>query len=479
MNVYMFSFQKKANSTKQPTLTDGTQFSNIQLKDETSVLNPVLTFNHVNWGTHTPTNRVPNPFTPSYWNYVYIVEFARYYFIDDWKYINGLWECSCSVDVLASFKTAIGTQSAYIERSASASNGDLIDKLYPTKTNVQITSATIATSWANVAPSGGCYIIGMVDNQTTNHIGAISYYALDTAGLNALLTYLFSNNIFVASNITEIGEGLFKSLFNPFQYIVSCMWLPGATSHYGSTSTTVKCGYWDTGVSAVLVNALADVRFITGTIPDHPQISRGAYLNYAPYTKITLFCPPFGEVPIDTSFLNTGKLLYSKVIVDPITGQATLRVAFRQNGTDPFSAKSCFEKTAMFGVPIQLAQVLSDYTNSIQTAMSGISGGLAGIAAGAIGATVMSAVESQTPKVSSNGANGSFINFALDPELVVEHMLLADEDNTDHGRPLMSTRTISSLSGYIKCVESHFDGACMNSEKDMINNFLVSGFYYE
>ena len=110
------------------------------------------------------------------------------------------------------------------------------------------------------------------------------------------------------------------------------------------------------------------------------------------------------------------------MIVDPITGQATLRVSFRANGTDPFSAKSCIEKTAMFGVPIQLAQVLSDYTNSIQTMMSGLSGGLAGIAAGAIGATVMSSLEAQTPKVSANGANGSFINFALEPELVVEHI---------------------------------------------------------
>ena len=472
MNVYLFGYQKKKNSTKQPLLTSGTHFSNVQLKEETSFIHPVLLFNPTSTG-------MPNPFTPAYFNYAYISEFSRYYFVDDWTYKNGVWECSLNVDVLASFKTAIGTQSVYVERAASAYNGDFIDKIYPTKTNVQITSATIATSWSNVAPSGGCYILGMVDCQTTNHIGAVSYYALDTTGLNALLTYLFSNNIYQASSITEVGEGLFKSLFNPFQYIVSCMWLPGATSHYGTTTTTIKCGYWDTGISGVLVNAIADVRFITGTIPDHPQLSRGAYLNYAPYTRITLFCPPFGEVPIDTSFRNIGKYLYSKVMVDPITGQATLRVSFRANNTDPFSAKSCIEKTAMFGVPIQLAQVLSDYTNSIQTMMSGLSGGLAGIAAGAIGATVMSSLEAQTPKVSANGANGSFINFALDPELVVEHILLADEDQADLGRPLMSTRTLSTLSGYIKCADSHFDGVCTDSEKDMVNNFLVSGFYYE
>ena len=61
----------------------------------------------------------------------------------------------------------------------------------------------------------------------------------------------------------------------------------------------------------------------------------------------------------------------------------------------------------------------------------------------------------------------------------IEHILLADEDQADLGRPLMSTRTLSTLSGYIKCADSHFDGVCTDSEKDMVNNFLVSGFYYE
>lgn len=471
MTTYFFAFEKKKNSTKQPVLNTGTMFT-VDLKDDTSMLKPVLLL--------TPTTSgMPNPFTPAYFNYVYIPSFGRYYFIDDVQYVLGHWEFYLTVDTLASFKSAIGNSSMYVERSSNTFNGNIIDNMYPAKTDVQISSATIATSWANVAPSGGCYVLGVINYQSSNHIGAISYYAVDTAGLNSILSFLFSNDIYTASTITEVGEDLFKSLFNPFQYIVSCMWFPAATSTYGSTATDVKVGYWSTGVNAIMVTAITDVRFITGTIPDHPQLTRGDYLNYAPYTRITLFCPPFGEVPIDTTFLRTGKYLYAKVMIDVITGQATLRVAFRSNTSNPYSAKACIEKTAMMGVPIQLAQVLTDYSGSISTLTSGISGGIAGAVMGLIGATVQSAIATQTPKVSTNGANGSFINFALTPELVVEHTLLVDEDNGDLGRPLMSTQTLKNIPGYIKCAESHFDGACMDSEKDEINKYLVDGFFYE
>ena len=471
MNVYLFAYSKKKNSTAQPSLSAGTSFT-VTLKEDTSVLNPVLVFN-------AATTGMPTPFTPSYFNYAYISAFSRYYYVTDWVNINALWECHLTVDPMASFKTAIGSESVYVERSASASNGSIIDNLYPAKTDVQISSITVTSTWSGVAPSGGCYILGVVSNSTSYHVGAVMYYALNTAGLNSLLAYLFSNNIFNAGSITEIGEGLFKSMFNPFQYIVSCTWLPHPADNYGSSQETIKIGYWDTGVTAYIVTALLDETFIEATIPSHPQISRGSFLNYAPYTRITLFCAPFGEIPIDPTFLRTGNLLRARVVIDTITGMATLRIAFRESSDISYSRKPCYETSALFGVPIQLAQVLSDYSSAIGTAAAGTVGGLAGMAMGLISATVQSAIATQAPKVATTGANGSFISFALSPDLVVEHTLLVDENNTDLGRPLMQTKTINTLSGYIKCAESHFSGACFDSEKDMINRYMVDGFFYE
>lgn len=473
MQVYLFGFSKKKNSTMQPAISIGTQFT-MQLKDETSVMNPVMLLNQ-------NTSGMPAPFTPSYYTYAYIPKFNRYYFVTDWQWVNGLWNCYMSEDVLASFKTAIGNTTAYIERAASTYDGSIIDKLYPATTDVTISNGTIGNSWSGVAPSGGCYVVGIVNYQNANHVGAITYYALTGTELNSLLAFMFSNNIYQSGSITEIGEDLFKSLFNPFQYIVSCMWFPAAANTYGSTTTTVKIGYWDTGVTGVSVNALMDVRHVTGYVDAHPQASsRGTYLNYAPYTRITLFCPPFGEIPIDPTFTRKGRYLYAKVVIDVITGQATLRVAFRPNSSIQTDLGCCIEKTAMMGVPIQLAQVLSDYSSSISTLTSGLtSGSIAGIVGSIIGATVNSAIETQAPKVMSNGANGSFINFALEPQLVMEYYSIADEDIADLGRPLMKKRKINTLAGYIKCADAHFSASCFDSERDAVNTFMMEGFFYE
>ena len=110
MNVYLFGFQKKENSTAQPDTKDGTLVS-VQLKENTSVTNPVLILNLQSGGS---------PINPSLYNYAYIPSFMRYYYISDWVYLNGVWECSCNVDVLASNKSVIGNMSTYVLRSAYA-----------------------------------------------------------------------------------------------------------------------------------------------------------------------------------------------------------------------------------------------------------------------------------------------------------------------------------------------------------------------
>lgn len=63
------------------------------LKDETSVTNPVVIMELEN---------------PTGFNYAYIPEFGRYYFINDMVSVRtGLWKISMKVDVLESFKNNI------------------------------------------------------------------------------------------------------------------------------------------------------------------------------------------------------------------------------------------------------------------------------------------------------------------------------------------------------------------------------------
>ena len=472
-SVEFFNFSKKRNSTKQPTSGSGTTFTNIDLKEDTSILAPILKIRVA--GMPAPVTIAPvNTFT-----YCYIAKFNRYYFIDDWVYTPGMWEAHLSIDVLASHKTQIGSTSAYVERSASQYNGTIIDKLYPANTDYDIQYTALACSYNPIDPTGGMYVVGII-NSAANTAGAVTYYAMGQSDLADLLNYMYGNNIWNASGISEISEGLFKSMFNPIQYIVSCMWLPFPYESFTSQGKVpVYLGYYATNVTAYQVTYLFQKTYITGTIPVHPQAAtRGDYLNYAPYTDVTLYIPPFGSIPIDTSYLKKGMKLFAPTWIDHITGEATIRISFCPSA-DRIETNVCTERSAKLGVPIQLAQVLADYSHTIQTMQSGLSGGIAGLIAGAIGSTVQSALDAKYPSVSTSGSNGSFMGANIPCYAISHHVKIVDGDNADLGRPLMTTKTLNTLSGYIKCGEAHFAAPCLASEREKVESFMLAGFYYE
>lgn len=469
MVIFLYDFTKRNNSTKQPNPADAESFT-VQLKNETSFLNPSFEMN--------PSGLTEGLFSPSAYNYCFVPYWQRYYYITDWTWKNGIWEFSCIVDVLASFKTEIGATSSYIVRAAGDMDGAIIDTFYPAKSNATIIESNVASAWYNVAPSGGSYILGCINYQSSDLVGAVAYYALTGSQLASILNYLFTDNIYNVSSISEIGKGLYQSLFNPFQYIVSCMWFPFTTQAFGSTQTAVKVGYWSTGVNGIMVTNLAEKTFVTATIPQHPQVSRGSYLNRAPYARHTLYIPPFGSIPIDTNFLTIGNYLYSAVLVDHITGQATIRVSISPSANNLNEYKIMTERSGVIGVPIQLAQILTDYMNTINSGLDTLSSimslNISGIFKG-----LTSAVESQMPKVSTSGANGSFIECLQYPKLISEFLPIVSENRTEYGRPLCEIRTINTLSGYMQCGENDHEFSATKTESEEINRFMSEGFFYE
>lgn len=87
------------------TLSEGLIFS-VNLKEDTSVLRPVLILTTI---SDTPITG---------YNYMYIEEFRRYYFIDDIKSIrNNVWEISAHVDVLQTYRDKILSNSVILEGS--------------------------------------------------------------------------------------------------------------------------------------------------------------------------------------------------------------------------------------------------------------------------------------------------------------------------------------------------------------------------
>ena len=91
------------------------------LRDKSGVVNPVITIKAKNLSSY---------------NYCYIPEFKRYYFIDEIVSVkNGLWRVSLHVDVLESFKAYYMNLNCVIDKQESLE-----------KTNTMFNDGTFATT---------------------------------------------------------------------------------------------------------------------------------------------------------------------------------------------------------------------------------------------------------------------------------------------------------------------------------------------
>lgn len=463
MDAYFFQFAKKRNSTARPETSSGVNYT-IQFKDETGVINPRIT-------TIRPDARS--------FNYCYIPTLARYYFITDWQYLNGVWEASLSVDVLASYKTQIGSTTCTIERSASNYDLSLIDTYYPGKTNFSNRFVNLRCTWSRIAPSGGTYVIGIINGGTSGRFGATTYYALTPVIFKNLIEALLSDTFIESFGIEDITTALVKSLFNPLQYLTSCMWFPFELESFSNgTAQDIWLGYWDTGIEGLAVTNVSQKGYVTATIPQHPQASRGTYLNYAPYSRLTLYIPPFGAIPVDMSYLAAGRHLEAPVYIDHITGKAEIIVNFNDGSVEREIKSVAGSRTAQLAIPISLGQIIQDVLGAAGSAVgvvtSAITGNIGGVLSG-----VASAIGSLLPQESHAGANGSFIQQITEYVAVLQCTQISDENITDFGRPCGKRLTINTLSGFVKCADARPAISALLPELQDIQNYMAEGFYYE
>ncbi len=457
IEIEFYTFNKNPNSTKQP-LSVGKIFS-CNLIEPTSLTAPDIALTiDVN---------------PTAFNYAHIPVFSRYYFVNDWTYSNGRWIASLNVDTLASFKTYIGASRQYVIRSAASYDPDIIDTFYPTKNDIQVSitsGATLEGGESNpfkYSLTDGRYIVGII-NGDSGAVGCVSYYAFTNAQFRALCNKLMGTTDWMYEGIEEIGEELTKVIFNPFQYVASCIWLP--IVDVGGSSGSVKYGWWDLGVSATKISGQVSATGVSFKLPKHPQQARGSYLNGAPFTRHFLDWPCFGRIALDANILKDFDTVVADVYIDPVSGIGTLRVA---PGAMPI-----YTQQTQIGVPIQLAQMASNYVGAAGNIANGIASALS-FDIGGVFQSIGNAVESAMPTLSTTGKNGSISAFRFSPTLCTEFYTVVDDDVEHRGKPLCKDVVISSIPGFIVCADAELEAPCTSQELDTIKNYLNGGFYYE
>lgn len=457
ITVQFGNVAKKNNSTYRGTFT--ASLSCI-LKENCSILNPSL---FVDIGN------------PSNYNYCYISDFGRYYYVNDWTYERGKWLAQCSVDVMATYKDEIGASSQYILRASNDSDGTILDTMYPTKNIIYESSDYIPNPWS----LSGVYIVGIVSKSSST--GAVTYYAFSASGMSSLCSYLFGTSLYNTAQITQdISLETWKSLYNPFQYVASCMFIPMNVSANLTGNVSVKVGYWDLPITASEVSTTLPV---SGdfTIPwsgSHPDAARGDYVYCNPYTQIDFTFQPFGFVQLPPDIVYARGGIECHIDVDIISGEGTLYIGSNQ---DPYIVLK-----AQIGVPVKLAQMSTDVLGTATTAISGVAGtvsqALSGDIAGAIasGASAIdSTVRSQVPRLATSGGQGGRSAYVRNPRAVFRYFKLVNEDNTRLGRPLCQHRQVDTLGGYMLCENAAVDIPGTMEESQRVQAIMNGGFYYE
>ena len=443
--TYWTNFIKRKNSTAQPT--GGTTISNVRLKDDTTLLNPTFIL--------TTTND----------NINYVRWSNRYYFVNNiTRRNNNISEISCKLDDLATHKTEIGNYTAFVERAASSYDDYIND---PMLTQRQSIAAIQRTTTATQMDYSGCYVVRVIGKHSGSVTG-IGTFAITSGQLVSLLTYAFGDILNVITN-----EAV-KAIFNPFDYIVSCKWFPfSRTTISDNSATRIWLGHYDTGVNAYPVDDVGHVYI--------HSLSRGnAYYNdfrdnNASYTKIKMLVPTIGLVECDPIYFSQS--INYIMLVDWLSGASDIILENVVGDTH----RDFMHLHGNASADIQIAQTNLNGANIV----SDVIGATANIAVGnyvTAAAETVDAVRNVTQPTQSILGSQNAMSFLKECQTFqVEKMFYGSKDfhtNTS-GRCLYKNVTLNTLSGYIKCANASVPIAGTESEKDAINNYLNTGFYYE
>lgn len=315
------------------------------------------------------------------------------------------------------------------------------------------------------------------DIRTKNFIKI--YTPTDTELYN-LSTYLWGNTF----DISQL-----KKLFaNPFDTIISLSLIPVTIPSAGTT--TVKIGNIDSGISVTIAGQqYVDVDCGYIDIAEY----WGAYLDYAPYTKIELFLPFIGYKTLNVDEVMRGKL-YIKYRVDVLTGAC---VAFLYND---IAVLYQYVGNCSLQIPITSA----DYTQTIQSLLSLANTGINVLAGGVVGGVrggvlngvvqtvgnlanqsgaILSDIANTKPTIERSGGLTSFAGVLglQKPYLTITRpkATIPDNQNRLMGYPSQTYVNFSQLSGFTVIENCNFKGGvCTDSEKQEILNLLYQGVIF-
>ena len=400
-------------------------------------------------------------------NYFYVSDFGRYYWITGSRFNSGQWEITGITDVLASFKTAIGSQLQYIVRQSNPAyrNDYLIDALALAQTNPEADNSLEMSLGLN---STGSFMVCCAGYKGNN------YFSMPGANWEQLYAAVFTSG-FLQTNMNiwdSITHDFANTVYKPEDYIITAKWLPCAPS---GVPDTISLGFVDTQVTGYKTSPGVPVFgpvAIDWDIPAHPDAAAyGHFLNSNAFRKITLSLPGYGNVVLDADALGANghiKIIATMDVMGLMTYHVRYGVGKQFYVTTDLSADAGFNVTK----------------SSISNAVAGI-GDAAGLAIGGnvvgAGLSVISGIVSALPQVerASSGGSRSAIVAGDTVKVNIINYRIAGFSGVKVGYATCKTMAPSTCGGYIETKNASVQCTGTEAEINKINNYMNGGFYYE
>ena len=289
----------------------------------------------------------------------------------------------------------------------------------------------------------------------TTKNGLTTTYALTSTNADSLGSFIWSNS-------NNWFDSLLKVQADALSNIVSCKLLPFSLS---GTGKVIKIGNINTQVTALEIDSQV-IRKSGGSLKLNRYFNN--FLDYAPYTKISLFLPFIGFSQIENEYMYDGVEI--EYLFDIITGE--MLVLLKSKG------KTFRTINGSFGIDVPFSS-----TNKAQIEGSFLSK----IAKDVIDVNPIGLLDTYTDiatsrfKTSNSSSPSSVCAYSapLQSFVTVDRPILNKPSSYNHdvGQKCVGSYYLRNLQGYTEVENIELNCPCTDSEKNEILSLLRSGVY--
>ena len=412
--------------------------------------------------------------------YAYIPKWGKYYFVATPNIItNNHIQYDLEEDYLATRKTEVGSTVAHVVYSSTGYDKYKTDPRLPVKTTTTSNHVAAASGFS----STGCYIVSIISDKSNGITGGIAHFLMDTQNMANLTANLY--DVSISSIIAE-------AFYSPMELIANCIWLPisySDASSLCSASETISLNQSPINTAgrpvygSQVTTPIKTFTAVSLAIPSREQDFR----DMQPYTSASLYLPGVGMTDLNINDFSddTNVNIYTRIDItngDIIYwiyndhGEVVKTISFNGAESVPLAHIGANSKGALTGIGGAAAM--------LGAAALGVGSPASLLTAGSLMAAGNTALSFNQRAVSMKGGYSGRSSFAdTTYSLTVVKTDTEDPDNASYiarwGRPVGVTHAISNHSGYVQCDNASVAIAGDNTEREIINNYLNTGFFYE